>query len=231
MANRKKEVYKPMTEGKRNLIQGLLQEYDIQCAEDIQDALKDLLSRTIQDMLETEMDNHLGYDRYERSGEPNYGNGTKPKTVRSKYYRPGGRTGSTVPFQICIQPGVSCLPQNTGCMELKRQITVFAGAAPLPEECPAGPVKTCAAAKFREQVPVVLFNKGKPGVFGVNTDQFPADANCDDFRVGKLSIQYIASFTDCIRSILGIQVINNNINRYNKVFKSCYYSGMIINDS
>ena len=32
MANRKKEVYKPrpMTEGKRNLIQGLLQEYDIE---------------------------------------------------------------------------------------------------------------------------------------------------------------------------------------------------------
>ena len=29
---------------------------------------------------ETELDNHLGYDRYERSGEPNYRNGTKPKT-------------------------------------------------------------------------------------------------------------------------------------------------------
>ena len=87
MANRKKEVYKPksMTEGKRNLIQGLLQEYDIQSADDIQDALKDLLSGTIQDLLETEMDNHLGYDRYERSGEPNYRNGTTPKTVRSKY--------------------------------------------------------------------------------------------------------------------------------------------------
>ena len=51
----------------------------------IQEALKDLLSGTIQDMLETEMDNHLGYDRYERSGESNYRNGTKPKTVRSKY--------------------------------------------------------------------------------------------------------------------------------------------------
>jgi hypothetical protein len=39
MANRKKEVYKPkpMTEGKRNLIQGLLQEYDIQSAEDSRD--------------------------------------------------------------------------------------------------------------------------------------------------------------------------------------------------
>ena len=36
-------------------------------------------------MLETEMDNHLGYDRYERSGELNYRNGTKSKTVRSKY--------------------------------------------------------------------------------------------------------------------------------------------------
>ena len=87
MANRKREVYKPkpMTEGKRNLIQGLLQEYDIQSAEDIQDALKDLFSGTIQDMLETEMDDHLGYDCYERSGEPNYRNGMKSKTVRSKY--------------------------------------------------------------------------------------------------------------------------------------------------
>lgn len=74
-----------MTEGKRNLIQGLFQEYDIQSADDIQEALKDLLSGTLQDMLEKEMDDHLGYDRYERSGEPNYRNGTKSKTVRSKY--------------------------------------------------------------------------------------------------------------------------------------------------
>ena len=87
MANRKKEVYKPnpLTEGKRTLIQGLFQEYDIQSADDIQEALKDLLSGTLQDMLEKEMDDHLGYDRYERSGEPNYRNGTKSKTVRSKY--------------------------------------------------------------------------------------------------------------------------------------------------
>lgn len=45
----KKEVYKvkPMTEGKRNIIAGLLQEYDIQSANDIQEALKDLLGGTI----------------------------------------------------------------------------------------------------------------------------------------------------------------------------------------
>lgn len=87
MANKKRNVYeaKPMTEGKRNLIQGLLKEYEIETAEDIQDALRDLLSGTIQDMLESEMNEHLGYDKYERSEENNYRNGTKPKTVRSKY--------------------------------------------------------------------------------------------------------------------------------------------------
>jgi transposase-like protein len=87
MANKKKEVYKPkpMTEGKRNLIQGLLREYDIETADDIQEALKDLLSGTIREMMESEMDEHLGYERYERSSEPNYRNGTKTKNVRSKY--------------------------------------------------------------------------------------------------------------------------------------------------
>lgn len=55
MANKKRDVYKPkpMTEGKRNLIQGILQEYEIKTAEDIQDALKALLSGTIQDMKES----------------------------------------------------------------------------------------------------------------------------------------------------------------------------------
>lgn len=87
MANKKKNVYKPkpMTENKRNIIQGLFEEYDIETADDIQDALKDLLSGTIQEMMEAEMDDHLGYEKYERSPEPNYRNGTKPKTVRSKY--------------------------------------------------------------------------------------------------------------------------------------------------
>ena len=49
MANRKKDVYKvkPMTEGKRNIIRGLLEEYDIETAEDIQAALRDLLGGTI----------------------------------------------------------------------------------------------------------------------------------------------------------------------------------------
>ena len=52
-----------MTEGKRSIIQQLLQEYDIQSAEDIQEALKDLLGGTIKEMMEAEIDEHLPKSR------------------------------------------------------------------------------------------------------------------------------------------------------------------------
>lgn len=45
-----------MTEEKRNIIQTLLQEYDIESAQDIQDALKDLFGGTIKEMMEAEME-------------------------------------------------------------------------------------------------------------------------------------------------------------------------------
>ena len=41
-----------MTDGKREIIQKLLSEYDIRTAEDIQEALKDLLGGTIKEMME-----------------------------------------------------------------------------------------------------------------------------------------------------------------------------------
>lgn len=44
MARRKSDF----SEGKQNIISALLQEYDIQSADDIQDALKDLLGGTIK---------------------------------------------------------------------------------------------------------------------------------------------------------------------------------------
>ena len=74
-----------MTEGKRNIIQQLLQEYDIETAEDIQDALKDLLGGTIKEMMEAEMDDHLGYSKSERSDNDDYRNGYKSKRVNSSY--------------------------------------------------------------------------------------------------------------------------------------------------
>ena len=86
MAREKKPVHKvKMTEGKRNIIHQLLQEYDIETAEDIQDALKDLLGGTIKEMMEAEMDDHLGYGRSERSDSDDYRNGYKTKRVNSSY--------------------------------------------------------------------------------------------------------------------------------------------------
>ena len=86
MARQKKPVHRvQMTEGKRNIIHQLLEEYDIQSAEDIQDALKDLLGDTIKEMMEAEMDEHLGYEKSERSDNDDYRNGYKRKQVNSRY--------------------------------------------------------------------------------------------------------------------------------------------------
>lgn len=74
-----------MTEGKRNIIRQLLEENDIESAEDIQDALKDLLGGTIKEMMEAEMDDHLGYEKSQRSASDDARNGYKQKQVNSSY--------------------------------------------------------------------------------------------------------------------------------------------------
>lgn len=83
----------PMSEGKKNIISMLFEEYNIETAEDIENALKDLLGGTIEEMLESEMDEHLGYKEYERSENTDSRNGKKTKKVRSKY----GETEIAVP--------------------------------------------------------------------------------------------------------------------------------------
>ena len=86
MATHQKEVHKvKMTEGKRSIIQQLFEEYDIESASDIQDALKDLLGGTIKEMMEVEMDSHLGYEKSQRSANENARNGYKSKTLNSSY--------------------------------------------------------------------------------------------------------------------------------------------------
>ena len=87
MARKEKQpIHKvQMTEGKRNIIRQLLQEYEIESAEDIQNALKDLLGGTIKEMMEAEMDAHLGYRKSERSDTEDYRNGYKPKQVHTSY--------------------------------------------------------------------------------------------------------------------------------------------------
>ena len=90
MGRRKRE---PMSEGKKNIIAGLLEEYDIKTAKDIEDALKDLLGGTIQEMLESEMDEHRDYEVYERSDNTDCRNGKKTKKIRGNF----GETEIEVP--------------------------------------------------------------------------------------------------------------------------------------
>lgn len=86
MASEKTLVHKvQMTDGKRTIIQQLLLEYDIQSAEDIQDALKDLLGGTIKEIMETEMDVHLVYEKSQRSDTDDYHNGYKSKRIHISY--------------------------------------------------------------------------------------------------------------------------------------------------
>jgi transposase-like protein len=80
MAERKK-----LSAEKKEAIAGLLAMYDIKTTGDIQDALKDLLGGTIQEMLEAELEEELGYGKYEKTQESktNYRNGHKPKTLKT----------------------------------------------------------------------------------------------------------------------------------------------------
>jgi len=76
---------KKLSEEKRNIIANLLETYEIKTTADIQEALKDLMGGTIQEMLEAELDEHMGYTKSEQNGEAktNYRNGHKPKTLKS----------------------------------------------------------------------------------------------------------------------------------------------------
>lgn len=52
----------PMNPAKKNIVSELIKTYDIKTAKDIQESLKDLLDETLQDLLEAEINEHLGYD-------------------------------------------------------------------------------------------------------------------------------------------------------------------------
>ncbi len=81
MGRRKRE---PIDPAKKNIVSELIKTYDIKTAKDIQEALKDLLGETLQDMLEAEMNEHLGYEKYSRDEDVvNSRNGYKSKKVGS----------------------------------------------------------------------------------------------------------------------------------------------------
>ena len=127
MARQKKPVHRvQMTEGKRNIIHQLLEEYDIQSAEDIQDALKDLLGGTIKEMMEAEMDDHLGYEKSERSDNDDYRNGYKRKQLNSRYGSmeievPQDRKSTFEP-QVCIfRKNCASVPEERSAIPLQTE--------------------------------------------------------------------------------------------------------------
>jgi len=74
-----------LTPEKKAAITNFISMYDIKTTGNLQDALKDLLGDTIQTMLESELDQELGYEKHDRTEVPksNYRNGHTPKTLKS----------------------------------------------------------------------------------------------------------------------------------------------------
>lgn len=70
---------------RKAFINGLLEHYQPETAQDVQEMLKDLLGDTLQGMLEAELDDHLGYSKYDYTNKQtsNSRNGFSKKTVVS----------------------------------------------------------------------------------------------------------------------------------------------------
>lgn len=69
------------------LLDQLIKEYNIKDTDDIKNMLKDLMGDTIQRMLNSELDDELGYEKYDTQNKDtdNSRNGYSKKTVRSEY--------------------------------------------------------------------------------------------------------------------------------------------------
>ena len=72
---------------KKKIDKTLIEDYNIKDTNDIKDMLKDLLSGTIQTMLEAEIENELGHAKHSMKDKTtsNARNGHSKKTVRSEY--------------------------------------------------------------------------------------------------------------------------------------------------
>lgn len=51
---------------KKDIVKYIIDEYGVTSPTDITNALKDLLGETLQDMLNSEFDEHMGYDKYDQ---------------------------------------------------------------------------------------------------------------------------------------------------------------------
>ena len=69
---------------KKDIVKYIIDEYGVTSQNNITNALKDLLGETLQEMLVTEFDEHMGYDKYDQTTKKdNYRNGSSKKTVKT----------------------------------------------------------------------------------------------------------------------------------------------------
>lgn len=76
---------KHFSDEKANIISQIIETYDVKSAEDIHEALKELLGGTIQGILENELDNHIAESAAEDPEYLNSRNGYKEKNLKSSY--------------------------------------------------------------------------------------------------------------------------------------------------
>ena len=71
----------------KDQLRAFIKENKLVTAQDAQNALKELFAETLQEMLEAELDTHLGYEKHEVKAKvtPNSRNGKSKKTVVSEY--------------------------------------------------------------------------------------------------------------------------------------------------
>ena len=72
-----------VSESRKKVIQDFLAEYQPKTAKELQEILKDLMADTVQSMLETEIEDELGYSKYDYQNKEtsNSRNGYYPKTI------------------------------------------------------------------------------------------------------------------------------------------------------
>jgi putative transposase len=80
------EGYKIMKKFDKNQIREFIKENDLKTPDDVQNALKELFAHTLQEMLEAELDDSLGYPKNGKSKDTsNRRNGHSKKIVHSDY--------------------------------------------------------------------------------------------------------------------------------------------------
>lgn len=80
----------------KDQIKQMIQQYDIKTTDDIKNAFKELFGEAVQEIMEAELDTHLGYDKHSKENKEtiNRRNGSSSKTLRSSEY---GEVPLTIP--------------------------------------------------------------------------------------------------------------------------------------